>query len=246
VLQQAASSLGRVRARSLASAAATSLLCLALVGLAVPAAGIASGRWQLLPVRSGSMQPALSTGSLALAVRAPLASVKRGDVIVYHIPIADHQLTAHRVLRVVRSGSHPIVLTKGDNNARADPWVARLEGSAAWKVKASVPLLGYAALHLSDPRLGVLLLTLATLTGLAAGLRAIWRRQTLTPAPRAAETRDATRPAVPRTPRPARKKGGRRLALWALALTVTGGLAVHALRERGAILGAADHVASKG
>jgi signal peptidase I len=218
---------------------------MALVGLAVTAAGIASGRWQLLPVRSGSMQPALPTGSLALAVRAPLASVKQGDVIVYHIPIADHHLTVHRVLRVVRGGPHPIVRTKGDNNLRADPWLARLDGPAAWKVKANVPLLGYAALHLSDPRLGVLALTLAVLTGLAAGLRAVWRREALPPAPLAGVARAAARPAITTARRPGRNASEHRLALCALALTIAGGLAVHALRQRGAVPGAPGHVAAR-
>jgi signal peptidase len=250
VRRRTASAAARQRRRSLASAASTSLLCLALIILAVPAAGLASGRWQFVPVRSGSMQPALPAGSLALAVRTSLSSVKRGDVIVYRIPIGDHHLTAHRVVRVLRGGPHPVVQTKGDSNAQDDPWLARLNGPTAWKVKTSVPLLGYAALHLSDPRLGLLLLTLATLAGLAAALRALWRRRPL-PAVLLADTARLTeRPAVAtRVRKPTTtsqpKAGDHRLALCALALTVVGGLALHALRQRGGAPVAQRHVAAR-
>jgi len=200
-------------------------------------------------VRSGSMQPALPAGSLALAVRTSLESVRRGDVIVYHIPIGDHHLTAHRVVQVVRGGHHPIVRTKGDNNANADPWQARLSGHTAWKVKTSIPLLGYAALKLNDPRLGLLLLTLTILAALAAALRAVWRRKPLPTVPLAGTAVRDARVVVAETARmPAsskrRKAGEHRLALCALALTVAGGLALHALRQRAGAPGAPRHVAT--
>ena len=156
--------------------AVTSVLALiaGLAVLAVPVAGIASGRWRLLPILSGSMAPRMPTGSLALATPAPTASVRAGEVIIFKIPIGDHHLTAHRVVRVIRAGQHPVVETKGDANSRPDPWRARLGGSTVWRIRAAVPLLGYAAVYTGRARL--LVLALAALLPIGICLRLLWRK----------------------------------------------------------------------
>lgn len=164
----------RVR-RSAATLAATALLVAAVTAVAVPAAGRLSGRWQLLPILSGSMAPAIPTGSLVLATRAPLASVQKGDVIVYRIPIGDHHLTTHRVVAVLQGGAHPIVRTKGDANTRADPWKARLDGPAAWKVSLTMPFLGYAALLMRDAWISAFLIAFIVIAVFLIALRGLWR-----------------------------------------------------------------------
>jgi signal peptidase len=167
------------------------LLLAALVAVALPAAGIATGRWRLLPILSGSMAPRLSTGSLALAVPAPQRSIRAGEVIVFNIPIGDHHLTAHRVMRVLNGGRNPVLTTKGDANATADPWRLKLSGDSAWIVRAQIPLVGYAVVFAQ--RWGLLLLSVAVLALLAGCLRVVWRQ------PRAiAETTAAAHAASPR------------------------------------------------
>jgi signal peptidase len=161
--------------RAVPSLTTTALLLAAVTAVAVPAAGRLSGRWQLLPILSGSMAPAIRNGSLVLATRAPLASVREGDVIVYHIPIGDHHLTTHRVVAVVHGGAHPVVRTKGDANTRADPWKARLDGPAAWKVSLTLPFLGYAALLMREPWIAAFAIGLLGITVLLVALRRLWR-----------------------------------------------------------------------
>ena len=74
-----------------------------------------------------------------------------GQVISYHIPVGDHHVQSHRVIKVVRGGAHPLVRTKGDANAAADPWTARLNGDTAWQVRAVVPKAGWAIVWLRTP-----------------------------------------------------------------------------------------------
>jgi signal peptidase I len=134
------------RCRSLARVAALSALVLALGVVAFLGGGIVTNGWRILPVLSGSMEPAFGQGDAVLVTRAPLESVRVGDVIAYHVPVGDRQLTTHRVVRVLEPGPRPVVRTKGDANPVADPWDAKLEGDELWRVEATVPELGRAFL----------------------------------------------------------------------------------------------------
>ena len=177
--QRAASSPSRTRrvARFGISFATTALLLGALIAVAVPAAGRLSGRWQVVPILSGSMAPQMPVGSLVLATRAPLASVRKGDVIVFHIPIGDHHTTAHRIVKVIEGGAHPVVRTKGDANAQPDPWNARLDESTVWKVRATLPVIGYAAVLMREAWIAVLMSGLAVIGLLTLALRRVWRHE---------------------------------------------------------------------
>ena len=161
-------------ARRLLGGASLLVLTAGLLALAVPVVGLVTGRWRLVPILSGSMAPRIPTGSLALATPAAMRSVHRGEVILFKMPIGDHHLTAHRVVRVLRAGPHPVVETKGDANARRDPWRARLSGSTVWHVRTAVPLLGYAAVDAGRGRF--LLLALAALFPIWLCLRLLWRK----------------------------------------------------------------------
>jgi signal peptidase len=149
------------------------LLLGALLAVALPAAGLVTGRWRLLPILSGSMAPRLPTGSLALAMPASKQSIRPGEVIVFDIPIGDHHQAAHRVTRVLTGGRNPVLETKGDANKTADPWRLQLSGTQAWIVRAQAPLAGYAVVFAH--RWGLLLLGGVVLALLAGSLRLIWR-----------------------------------------------------------------------
>ncbi len=151
----------------------STLLLLALAAVAVPAVGILTGRWRLLPILSGSMAPGIPAGSLVLVTPSPPQRIRVGDVVVYKIPIADHRLIAHRVVAVLARGRRPLIETKGDANARLDPWHARLQGEKAWLVRAEVPLLGYPALF-AKRAWRFLLLAGAVFLLVAAAIRRIW------------------------------------------------------------------------
>ena len=159
----------------LVSRASMFLLVTAVLVLAFPLAGIATGRWRLLPILSGSMAPRLPTGALALAMPASHGSVSAGDVVVFNIPIGDHHLTAHRVVRVLSAGRNPVVETKGDANSTPDPWRLRLNGGEVWTVRAHIPLAGYAVVFARRSR-PLLVLGVGVLALLAIALRLVWRQ----------------------------------------------------------------------
>jgi signal peptidase len=159
--------------RLLASASLVAVIA-GVLAVAVPAVGIATGRWRLVPILSGSMAPKIPTGSLALATPAPTGSVHAGEVVLFRTPIGDHHLTAHRIVRVLRRGAHPVVETKGDANRRPDPWRARLSGTTVWRIRAAVPQLGYAAVFARRGRF--LLLAVAALIPVGLSLRVLWRK----------------------------------------------------------------------
>ncbi|MGH3104947.1 MAG: signal peptidase I [Gaiellaceae bacterium] len=164
----------RAQMRLLRRIAAASLVVLGLGAAAIPVAGLATGGWHVLPILSDSMRPAFAGGDLVLAQRTPVSSVRRGDVLVYNIPVGDKRLTAHRVVDVVQNRDRRAVRTKGDANRGPDPWLARLEGATAWKVEASVPALGHAILLANRPWMRSLGIWVAIAAFLGLALRAIW------------------------------------------------------------------------
>jgi signal peptidase len=160
--------------RSTARLLTSSILGLVCLAVVVVSAGVATGRWHVLPVLSDSMQPSLSGGSAVLAEREPLPSVREGDVIAYTVPVGDRRLLVHRVVEVIQGGTNPVVRTQGDANTEPDPWLARLEGESVWRIRGEVPYLGYAIVEARRPeaRLGALGLALVLI--LLVCLRRIW------------------------------------------------------------------------
>jgi signal peptidase I len=159
--------------------------------------GLGTGRWRVLPVLSPSMRPTFEAGAAVVAVRAPSSSVRTGDVLVFEAPVEDRRVVAHRVVRVVEAGAHPVVRTRGDANDAADPWMARLQDAAVWKVRADVPKVGYALVYLRRPRVRYALLLVVIGVALLASLREVWGGRR--PAGRAAAAAGA-RAARPRQP----------------------------------------------
>lgn len=124
---------------------------------------------------SGSMKPFFSSGDLLVLTPEPMRSLRRGWVISYHTPVGDHHVQTHRVVRVVRGGDHPLVRTKGDANAAADPWVAKLHGTTVWRVRTVVPHAGQAIVWLREPVVHYLTLFLAPALLALLCLVRIWR-----------------------------------------------------------------------
>lgn len=98
-----------------------------------------------LVVRSGSMSPAIPTGSLALAREVPAGQLHSGDIA----SVDDQAGTriTHRVVTVSGSGDQVMLTLKGDANNAADPvpYVVR----SADRVLVSIPAIGYVVAWLS-------------------------------------------------------------------------------------------------
>lgn len=102
------------------------------------------------PIASGSMEPAISQGDLALVKRVGASEIQEGDVIVFTIPPETRPAgypairLAHRVVRVEKDPAAGLVFwTKGDALEVMDPFgtPARLVHG---KVVYAVPVLGHA------------------------------------------------------------------------------------------------------
>ena len=161
-------------AASLAGTAVLTSAVLVLVGVGL---GPRLGYYRSLTVISGSMQPAFAPGDVVIVTPEPVRDVRPGQVITYAIPVGDHHVETHRVVRVLRRGDHPVVVTKGDANATADPWKAELQGSQVWRYRFRIPLVGHAIVALREPLVHKLTVLLLPVLLALYGLARIWRRR---------------------------------------------------------------------
>ena len=98
------------------------------------------GNFQMKIVLSGSMEPAIKIGSLAIV--KPQESYKVGDIITFGEDTRDKVPTTHRIIgdRVV--AGRFLYTTKGDANDNSDVREVR-QADVIGKVLFSVPFLGY-------------------------------------------------------------------------------------------------------
>lgn len=129
-------------------AAALPLAALAVAGLAL---AVLTGAWQLRPIVSGSMEPSLGTGSVAVAQRVPTTDLAVGDVLLFQRPDLPQEVV-HRVVSLKSGPAGLVVTTKGDANDTADPWTLSMSGDQTYVVRADVPWLGHLAIWLQDLR----------------------------------------------------------------------------------------------
>jgi signal peptidase len=133
--------------------------------------------YRTLVMLTGSMSPDYPAGSLLVAVPRRALDLAPGDVLIFHMPIDDHQVITHRVVEVDRQGDTVLVHTKGDANTATDPWVARIHDDTVWTVRGAVPGAGQLIRWARSPAVRPIV-TLA-LPGLAVGwlLLGIWRKE---------------------------------------------------------------------
>lgn len=113
------------------------------------------GNYKLLIVQSGSMEPAIHTGSVVVV--KPAESYKAGDIITFSDKGKD-KTTTHRVLDLEVISGQTQYITKGDaNNAEDTSKVS--ESKVIGKVLASIPYAGYLLAFAKEP-LGFVLLVI--------------------------------------------------------------------------------------
>jgi signal peptidase len=123
------------------------------------------------PVLSPSMEPAFSPGDLVVTRPVAAADVRVGDVVVLPRPDAPGERYAHRVVEA----DGPVVRTKGDANAAADPQKLRIVSETVPVVVADVPAVGRVALLGGNAwvRIGIILVIGTAV--LVAAKRALYR-----------------------------------------------------------------------
>lgn len=156
-------------------------IVVALAALCV--AAVASGRYQVRPVLSGSMRPGLPVGGIVVTQQVPASSLNVRDVIVFHRPDKPDELVVHRIVTMKQGPSGPVVQTQGDANNAADPWTVTLQGDTAYRAVFSLPYAGYVAVWMHSPagRTAILLVGLALVIG--AGVSGVFSRRAKKPEP---------------------------------------------------------------
>jgi signal peptidase len=132
------------------------------------------GVYRPVTVYSNSMRPVFGAGDMILVTPERAADVRVGQVITYAIPIGDLHTESHRIVRILKTGDRPVVLTKGDANSAVDPWNATLRGPTVWRYRARLPYLGYAVIALRMPFVRVLCLVVLPLLLASILIGRIW------------------------------------------------------------------------
>jgi signal peptidase I len=109
-----------------------------LVGVAPTAFG-----FETFSVYSGSMEPAIKVGSLAVIKGMPSTQFRPGDVITYRTPNQPDVVITHRIVSIVQTeDGRRQYRTKGDANQTED--IVFIDpGAVLGKVQYSVPYAGY-------------------------------------------------------------------------------------------------------
>jgi signal peptidase len=106
--------------------------------------------WQAQVVLSGSMEPAMPTGSVAFVQPIEPEQLDVGDIISFYHPEETSRVVTHRLTEIVRQDGNLVFQTRGDANDAADPWLvpaADVIGTARF----SVPYTGYVTQRLRSP-----------------------------------------------------------------------------------------------
>lgn len=98
--------------------------------------------YQLKTVLSGSMEPAIKTGSIiAVKPGGDMTRFKEGDIITFMDE--ERRLVTHRIIEVVQSGDQTMYRTKGDNNNAPDQNLVMSGNVVAEYTGFTIPYLGY-------------------------------------------------------------------------------------------------------
>lgn len=168
-------------------------------------------------VRSGSMAPAIPTGSVVAIQKA--ASYAVGDVITFGVDNQTHIPTTHRITALETNGTITSYATKGDANEDADPAFVS-ENRVIGKVVFSLPVAGYILAFAKEPLGFALLIVIPAALLIAYELINVWNEfKTLARRKRAEKTlskiaRSALDEVLP--PKPPRQAPRRRIASIAL------------------------------
>jgi signal peptidase len=131
--------------RALSIAFAVLAVTVVAVGLAARLAPVVG--FELFSIRSGSMEPTLSVGSLAI-VATQHEPVDVGDPVAFRLPSGT--VITHRVVGVVEADGGRLLRTQGDANEDPDPSLVPAD-SVVGTVAFSLPLLGFLLAMLGMP-----------------------------------------------------------------------------------------------
>lgn len=123
-------------------------------------------------VQSGSMEPAIKTGSVVVVKSA--SAYKIGDVITFGPYSKTRPPTTHRIAEIKVNAGAPVYTTRGDANNATD--TRTVSGrDILGKVRLTVPYVGYAVATAKKPWGFAALIILPALIIIADEGKKIWR-----------------------------------------------------------------------
>ena len=133
---------------------------------------------------SGSMEPAIPTGSVVYDKDVPVEDLEVGDVITF-VPPPEYDITTPVTHRIVEISAAPedqkekaaagrMFRTKGDANEDPDPWRMVLDHPTQDRVEHHLPYLGYVYQWLSKRWVQLLVIGLPALVIGFLICRALW------------------------------------------------------------------------
>lgn len=158
----------------LAGHAVTAAILLLAAAVALMTIGPRLLGYQALPVLTGSMAPAIPTGSLVVVTRVAAAEVGVGDVITFHHPQRPQEYVTHRVVAVEQSPAGRALTTKGDANAQPDAWKV-VANESGYRYAFGVPHVGAAILAFASSPARLLLYAVPMIVLAMIALVRIWR-----------------------------------------------------------------------
>ncbi|HUZ76139.1 MAG TPA: signal peptidase I [Chloroflexota bacterium] len=129
--------------------------------------------YQTYVVLSGSMEPAIRTGSVIVATAVNPDALEIGDVITYIRP-GDQENITHRIVAMKGTAQGKTFVTKGDANGVEDPGEVRFDRLAG-KVTMTIPYLGYVFKFIGSPQMRLLFIVVPGILLLGSWLWEIWR-----------------------------------------------------------------------
>lgn len=141
--------------------------------------------YQASTMLTGSMAPLINPGDVVVTVPTPIADVKVGDIITYHIPVEDQRVETHRITEITATADGGVaVQTKGDANNGIDPWIATLQGKTVDKQVATIPYVGNAIRALREPMVRTILMYGAPAILVIGMLTSIWTKDSTKTTPK--------------------------------------------------------------
>ncbi|HFC36288.1 MAG TPA: signal peptidase I [Candidatus Moranbacteria bacterium] len=110
--------------------------------------------YNLIVVKSGSMEPTIKTGSIAISKKQP--KYQKGDIITF--ATASKEIVTHRVTQVIKNGGNIEYKTKGDANNANDLFLVE-NNRVIGRTIFAMPYFGYLIVFLRS-KIGVIILIL--------------------------------------------------------------------------------------
>jgi len=144
---------------------AFAVLAIAVLGVGLGARLAPMAGYELFSIRSGSMQPAMPVGSLAIVAR-DASTLTEGQAVAFRLP--SRVVVTHRIVEVVETDTGTYLRTQGDANEDPDPSLVPAT-AVVGPVQVSLPLIGFLLAMLGMPIGLVAILSVA-----ATLITAIW------------------------------------------------------------------------